>query len=153
MTTSNMLAAALLKRLGGVTPGEGAQPRTPVSEAGFAELLQRAQSDGPSREVSIDRAAGVELSREQLARVAKAADQAEAAGAGVAAVLIDGMALKLDVLGRRILSKSDGVLTDVDAVVAAPQEARSDAAPVGPPPSAADNASLVRLLAERDNAA
>jgi hypothetical protein len=119
----------LLRLLGsGVTPG-AERPAAQTGAAGgadFASLLTKARSGEVSsgRPVTIGRGAGIKLSEEQLAKIASVADRAEAQGATRALVLIDGMALKLDITLREITGRADlgsgGVLTGVDAVVSVP---------------------------------
>jgi hypothetical protein len=105
--------------------------------------------------VTIDKTAPVRLTTDQLQRVALATDQAEAQGATRALVLIDGQALRLDVLDRRITGSADlsaaGVLTGLDAVVSVPGVGQTGAAPVGPsvlplPRSGIVSPSLLRAL-------
>jgi hypothetical protein len=148
----------MLRHLAGLAPApvdSGARPRDPVSSASFGDLLKRAEAGTLSsqRPMSVDKNAGVTLTDEQMTRVGAAADRAEAAGAGTATVLIDGMAIRVDVLGRRILGKvqPDSVSSDTDAVVAA-AEAGSTAQAIilGPPGSGGLNASLLKALADRE---
>ena len=146
----------LLRRLGGVGASQVAReaPATPVSGAGFDELLRRARVGDLSSERPISIASSVELdlSAEQLGRVAAAADRAEAAGASTVLVLMDGVALKLDVLTRTVTQKVDmadaAVITGIDAVVSASGGSR--AAPLGPP-SAFGNAALAGALGTGGN--
>ncbi|MCW5775123.1 MAG: hypothetical protein KIS87_01580 [Phycisphaeraceae bacterium] len=95
----------------------------PSAGSEFAALLASAQSGElqTGLEVTVARGAGVQLSPSQLERLAVAADRAHAEGASRALVLIDGMALELDVLSRTITGgvdlEAEGVLTGIDAVV------------------------------------
>jgi hypothetical protein len=122
--------ADLLRLLAGsaspqVRPG-GAPPAGSAGGTDFASLLQQASAGqiATGRGVTIGKSSGVALSPEQLARVASAADKALAQGASKALVMIDGKALKLDVMTREIVGQVDlnggGVLTDIDAVVGVP---------------------------------
>jgi hypothetical protein len=128
----------------------------------FADLLKKAESGQLSsgREVTIGEGVDVKLGREQLAGLAAAADRAEASGALNVMVLIDGMALKLDVQNRSITAKADlaagQVLTGVDAVVSIPGAGHSARAGEAAPPvlpypggSGGLNPSLARTLAAR----
>jgi len=97
-----------------------------VSPGGFAQLLEKAELGvvRSGRAVSVDGAAGIDLSLEQLDRIAEAADRAEASGALYVAVLIDGRAFALDVAQRRITSELDQhsaqVFSGLEGVVAVP---------------------------------
>ncbi|MBX3403546.1 MAG: hypothetical protein KF699_09070 [Phycisphaeraceae bacterium] len=156
--------AQMLRQLaaGGAPPGvqasSGAAAAHRTNEGAFAELLKRAR-DGTlssNRPVSVEKAAGLALSEEQLARLSLAADRAEAAGLRTALVLIDDQRLILDVHQRSIIGAATpehGVLDGIDGVidlanVLAPPPAP---APVGPP-SALESPAVARLLAMRDEA-
>lgn len=132
MTTNG---TELLKQLGsGVRPVGGAERAPggarPVEEQGFQELLSRVAggdaAGAAGRVVSVEPGSGVRLDAAQLERVGRALDRAEAAGSARAAVLIDGVALEVDVLTRRVTGlidlKSGAVATRVDAVVQAEGE-------------------------------
>lgn len=126
----------LLRRLApGVGPGAAVGPvsRAPsraeqarqLGGATFADLLGKAA--GGSLEsglpVSVDDGAGVNLTPEQLSRVAKAADRAETEGFVTALVHIDGQQVLLDVQARRITGRVDAsnpVAKNIDGVVMAP---------------------------------
>ncbi len=73
--------------------------------------------------VSLDAGLDLDLTDEQMRRIAEAADRAQAAGAASALVMIDGKALRLDVQARRITGEASllhgDVLTGIDAVVQA----------------------------------
>lgn len=126
------------------------EPSPPGGE--FAALLAKAQAGEvhTGLEVTVARTAGVQLSPSQLERLAAAADRAHAEGASRALVLIDGLALELDVLSRTITGAVDlaaeGVLTGIDAVVrvGAPGAPRVDS--FTPRPGVAP--SLARALEE-----
>jgi hypothetical protein len=126
MTTSG---TDLLKLLGGLAaPGAGSTPAgsaSPTGSVDFASLLQRAATGEATsgRPVSIAKGAGVDLTEDQLSRLAAAADKAEAQGATRALVLIDGKALTIDIAVRQVTGAADlgaGVLTGIDAVVSVP---------------------------------
>ncbi|MCL4741890.1 MAG: hypothetical protein KJZ54_06755 [Phycisphaerales bacterium] len=150
--------AEMLRALGaGVSLPSGAVGEPTRAGGEFAALLARAQA-GEVRtglEVTVARGAGVQLSPEQLERLADAADRAHAEGASRALVLIDGLALELDVLGRTITGAvdlgSEGVLTGIDAVVrvGAPGAPRVEL--FAPRPGIAP--SLVRALEESPQSA
>lgn len=129
----------LLQKLGsGLRPAGPELPARSIAASGssslnFSELLGQAQRGeiASGLPVQIGKGAGVELSADQLARAAIAADRAQAAGADRAVLMIDGMALKLDVATRTISGNAEltpgAALADIDAVVVAP-EASSEAA-------------------------
>lgn len=127
--------------------------RQPLHAASFTDLLRRAQGIDTQRPVSIARDVPTNLGAEQLARVARAVDQAEASGAVRALVLIDGQALTVDVQTRQIVgaveATSPCVLTNIDTMVIAPPAESAESAASGPlSPSMADmNPSLVRAMA------
>lgn len=102
--------------------GRGGGAKAPA--AGFAEALDgaRAGSLGSGRVVVSGPELGVDLSADQLARLSHAADMAEAQGATTAAVLMDGMVIRLDVASRTALESApaeSAVMADVDAVLSA----------------------------------
>ncbi len=108
------LANAAAKSVG------GAIDRLIPGSNSFADHLKSAQGDMDRLPVEIGRGVEVELTEDQLARIAEAADRAEAEGASNAVVLIDGMALELDVTLRTIRGVVDqeaGLKTGIDAVV------------------------------------
>lgn len=104
--------------------GLGRSPQPEQEGANFAKALDAAKEgelssgrvivSGPDLEI--------DLSSEQLQRLAHAADVAEAQGAQTAAVLIDGMVIKVDIESRMAMRSTpvEGALMgDVDLVVAA----------------------------------
>ena len=139
------------------TLGLGSRPvssgaAAPVGGMSFSDLLSKATEGEFSTglEVTLANGANVELSSEQLQRLAKVADSAEAQGASRVLVLMDGQALTMDVGVRQITGTADmnGVVTGIDAVVAAPGSSASAAQPVvGPPRTSMANASLLDALA------
>ncbi len=151
----------LLKLLASGTAGPDRAPvadRSAVTSADFRTLLDKAQAGEISSgvPVRIHRNAGVELTAEQLARLAEAADRAEAQGATRALVLIDGLALRLDVGMREITGATDlaggKVLTGIDAVIdlntrTPAKGAAPDVLPV-PRHDAAMNPSLISILSD-----
>jgi hypothetical protein len=156
------LGSDLLRMLGfGSTPGVerssgGAAGREGrVAGADFGTLLEQARAGSLSsgRTVTIGRGAGVSLSDEQIARVSAAADRAESQGATSALVMIDGMALKLDLTMREVTGKVNmeggGVLTGVDAVVSVPgPKGKPEAIPLPQPGAGWGNASLLGALSK-----
>ncbi len=157
-------ATSLLRALsaGAAARGIGAAG-TPVRSAGaaasagqsFADLLSKAQSGVAVSgiPVTLGKDSGVSLTDEQLQRLSIAADRAEAAGVSRALVMIDGMALRLDVAVRQVTGPVElgpGLAAaGIDGVVHAP-EARPTAGggAGGPlPDTGALNASLLRTLA------
>lgn len=111
--------AGLGKRLLGLGGGEKAQP------GGDFELALKSAQDGELGSglvVVSGPELDVDLSGDQLQRLAHAADMAEAQGATKAAVLIDGMVVTLDIESRMALHSTPAegaVVTDVDVVLSA----------------------------------
>jgi len=137
-----MDSATLLRALGGgirplgLSAAGSSAARAPATGAGgldFARLLSQAQAGevASMSPVSIERGAGVSLSDDQLRRLSIAADRAEASGVSRALVLIDGMALRLDVGARSVVGKVElsagAALSGIDGVVRAPETAGMDA--------------------------
>jgi hypothetical protein len=128
---------ALLRRLEPAVRRGGPAPaiqRVPgIAEAGFGDLLTmvasgRIRSD---RAVFVAPDAAIEppLDESQLERLAAAADEAEAAGARRAIMLLDGRGIVMDLAGRRIDAEArpgSGPLTDIDAAVAVPGDPRTN---------------------------
>lgn len=132
----------MLKALGsGVLPPgvERGQAREGLARAGFAELLSRVRGGAieSGLQVSVASGAGVELSEVQLEQLAKAADLAESEGATSALVMMDGMALRMDVTGRKVLGVVDmsggGVVTNIDSVISIPGETGAEPQIIPPP--------------------
>lgn len=122
--------------------GRGAHPTAASSKVGvesldFEAMLKRVKAEGfhSGLGVTIAPEAGVQLSDDQLQRVAAAADVAQAHGVNRALVTIDGMNLMLDVGVRSITGKVDiqpGVpVTGVDAVMRVPDSASSAGSAAG----------------------
>ena len=152
-------SAELLRMLGSVLAPNPAQNlaagAAPAAGLDFASLLRQAGAGDLSSGlgVTIAKGAGVQLSNEQLLKLAAAADRAEAQGATRALVLIDGRALKLDVAVRQITGEADlnttGVLTGIDAVVSVPSPGAVGQQPgtaVPLPRAGYASPSLLRLL-------
>ncbi|MFI4881819.1 MAG: hypothetical protein ACIAQU_04460 [Phycisphaerales bacterium JB064] len=102
--------------------GRSAQPET--QDAEFAKALEAAKEGEleSGRVVVSGQDLEVDLSSDQLQRLAHAADVAEAQGAKTAAVLIDGMVIRLDVESRTAVESvpaDSALMTDVDVVLAA----------------------------------
>lgn len=120
-------STTLLGKLGsGITPvGNFRSQPSGLADASFASLLQKAGRGEISsgRPVTVDPSANIELTDDQLDRIATAADRIEAAGSSRAVVLIDERAVTLDVMTRRVTGEIDmaeAVATGIDAVAAAP---------------------------------
>ncbi len=128
---------------------------TPVSGAAlaggpaFAEVLSRARAGeiASGREVTIDPSLDLTLTPEQLRQIGHAADRAEAAGVQRLLVLMDGLALRVDLATRRVTGRAEleagAVASDLDGVV------RIEPAPPAAtaPPASFSNASLLGALA------
>lgn len=140
----------MLKMLGAgvrpVGPAAPAQPASPES-ADFAELLRQVREGeiASGRPVKVPGDLGIELTKDQMQRLAEAADRAEAAGAESVVVMIDGHLLHLDVQSRQVLRsvelRQGEVLSDIDAVVNASEPQETDGKS---PPVAAQLADLAR---------
>ncbi len=133
------------------------QNNAPAEGVSFEEMLELTRSgDISSGEgVSIGPGVGVELSADQASRLSEAADRALAAGAMDVIVMLDGMALRLDVQNRQITERVNledhGELLSIDGIISA---APSDAGErqVTGPGSLAMNASLMHALAQSKRA-
>ncbi len=124
----------LLQRLAGLALGRvgpGAQTAPASGDAaGFESLLRRAVAGegGATTDlpVGLDPGLDLELTDDQSARLAAAADSARAQGLDRALVMLDGHALVLDVESRRVVARVEpgGAVAlseaDVDGIVAAP---------------------------------
>jgi len=153
----------LLRTLGSTILPPGIERRSGQTASGavqgqsFAELLAGKASGKLSsdRGVNIRPESGVQLNTDQMARVANAMDQAEAAGAQHALVMIDGMALKVDVGVRQVLSQVDmkqsAVMSGIDTVVQAGNHTASAQKPTMP--SAGFHPSLAKILSGDSEAA
>lgn len=142
--------ASLLGAAGSAT-GAARAPAHDASALDFARLLEQARSAelDSGRPVTAAAELDLNLSGDQLTRIAAAADRAEAAGAITAAVLIDGEALVMDVASRTVTSRIDLAggepLYGIDTVVNAP--AAGSQAPLSAPPAALHtNPSLLEAL-------
>lgn len=148
----NMLAS-------GIRPvGAGApRPTQQTSGADFSSMLSQAQR-GELRtglDVAIAPALDLTLSAEQNAALSAAADKAESGGAAQSLVLMDDMALVLDVTARQIVDIADlsqaGVLTGIDSVIRASAGDRADASPQTDRNTQVSGASLLDALARIDH--
>lgn len=107
----------------GVERRSGQSKPLPVQAQSFAELLagKSAGSVLGGRGVTVRPEASVNLSPDQMARLGDAIDRAESAGAQHALVMIDGMALKVDVGVRQVVAQVDlqksPPLTGIDTVL------------------------------------
>jgi hypothetical protein len=129
----------------------------PLNSASFADLLKLAREGKVSsdRPVDVSPKLDLELTQAQQERVAWAVDRAEASGARSALVMLDGEALLVDVMTRRIegVAQQPGeVMTAVDAVVIAPREdgtiGSDEAGLLGAPMEKISNQSLRDLLGQ-----
>jgi len=99
--------------------------RVPLEQQSFAEMLQLVSRGGVSsgRAVTVgpEVAKAKELDEDQLARLAAAADLAEASGVRRAVMLMDGRGLIMDVAAREVtaeLSAGEGSrIVDIEAAV------------------------------------
>lgn len=156
--------SALLRMLGasprtaslGLAPnGHEARASGDVQPGQFADLLAKARAGELSSNQPVTLAPGAEasirLTDDQLARIALAADEAEAKGLRAALVVLDDQQFILDVQSRTLsAAPSDpSIVTGVDGVINLSARGRPAPAPVlEPPASVISSASLARLLAE-----
>lgn len=110
----------------GASPTRAAGPRPSIESQSFAQLLEIAGRGelASGLEVAVRFDAQPPLNASQLDRLSQAADQAEAAGAARAMLVIDGRHLLLDVADRALIAEvspaqRSHVLAPVDAVVMA----------------------------------
>ncbi|MBN4052646.1 hypothetical protein JYU07_00015 [Roseiflexus sp. AH-315-K22] len=150
-----MLGSAAASAL---TPGRGTAAGGASAEGvSFEEMLELAQAGEVStgQGVSIGPGVDVELSPEQMARLAGAADRALAAGATDVVVMLDGMALRLDVQSREVTGRVNldehRELLDVDGIIAAPA-ALAGGEPLAGPGTRSMNASLMNVLSQSKRA-
>ncbi|MEQ9095501.1 MAG: hypothetical protein RIE32_04495 [Phycisphaerales bacterium] len=120
--TGTPLDLLSLVGLGSRLLGLGGADKAP--DEGFHAALEAAREGDleGGRAVVSGPELGVDLSADQLRRLSHAADVAEAQGASTAAVLIDGMVIKLDVESRTALESTpaeSALMTDVDVVLSA----------------------------------
>ncbi|MBS0188820.1 MAG: hypothetical protein JSS51_12180 [Planctomycetes bacterium] len=150
------LASAILPP--GVERRSGQSPTGAIEGQSFADLLASEKSGklSSARGVNIRPEAGVKLSPEQLARIGTAIDKAEAAGAQNALVMIDGMALKVNVGVRQVVEQVDmqksGVMTGIDAVIPAGDQTGADSKK-SLLPSVGFHPNLAKILQGKDQAA
>ena len=100
----------------------------PATDDGFAGVLESARSGAldSGRVVVAGPGLGIDLTSDQLQRLAHATDLAEAQGAKTAAVLIDGLVVRVDVASRTATEHApvdSAVMADVDVVVSAGEPA------------------------------
>ena len=148
---------SLLKLLSPSAPNSTGIAPERVEGADFSTLLKQARAGEISSGLPVKNTVrGLELSADQLQRLALAADRAEAQGATRALVLIDGMAVKLDVSVREITGVADlrsgSVLTGIDAVVSmhGADGSTPQVLPVPRQSAGLGNASLLKVISDRD---
>lgn len=153
MTGSPLDLVGLVSSAASAVRSASRAAQTPHTGTPFADLLDQARQSGPASGLPVTLAedAGIDLTRDQLDRLAVAADRAEQQGAQVAVVMIDGRALEMDVSLRTVLGEVNaqrGIRGEIDTFLFAPPARPGGAAgwPRGTP-----NADLLRLLAERDS--
>jgi hypothetical protein len=146
----------MLSRLGsGIRPGpvNPSSASTPIEQAAFADLLGKAKAGAVASglPVEIDRALGLSLTEAQMTRLSQAADRAESAGIQRAMIMIDGMALLMDVKTRTVTGNANlaaGPVPGIDGVVSAGSGGDEPAQVLPVPAGASSNASLSALLAK-----
>lgn len=133
------------------------QPGTPAEGVSFEEMLELARSGEMSsgETVSIGPGVSLELTDEQVGRLSAAADRAMAAGATDVIVMLDGMALRLDVQNRQITERvnleNHSELLGVDGIISASPKTAGDGQVTGPG-TLAMNASLMNALSQSKRA-
>ena len=141
--SSTILPPGVERRTGQSAPGA-------VPSQSFAELLAGKTTGKLSndRGVNIRAESGVQLNADQMARVANAMDQAESAGAQRALVMIDGMALKVDVGVRQVIQQVDlkqsSTMSGIDTVIYAGDQTASAQKAIMP--GAGFHPSLAKIL-------
>lgn len=147
--TNSVLPPGVERRIGAAAAGANKK----IESLSFADLLTREASGQLStdRPVSVHPDCGIQLSEDQMHRLGVAIDRAEASGAQRALVMIDGMAVKVDVGVRQVVGKVDlqstPVLGEIDAVVQADPGANPDQPkPLLGPAAASLHPSLAKLL-------
>lgn len=119
----------------------------------FAEKLADAQANDAQLPVDMGKGLELDLSQEQMQRIADAVDRAEAEGASTAVIMIDDMALEVDVTMRTIRGEIDqdgGISTMIDAIVYADKP--SESSPATGPDGLADNSDVLRILSDNQAA-
>ena len=136
----------------GASPGVRAEPAQD-----FQTLLAQARAGGleTGLPVSVADGAGVSLDAAQLERLGAVVDRAHAEGATRILVMLDGRALDVDVLSRRVLGEADlaggKVLTGIDGFVRLGEGEGGEQALLPPPAGGPVDASLLRLLSGRED--
>ncbi|HED54759.1 MAG TPA: hypothetical protein ENJ00_11250 [Phycisphaerales bacterium] len=121
----------------------------------FASKLDQATAeiDNASLPVKIGQGVDLKLSDDQMQRLASAADRAEQQGAHETVVMLDGMAIELDVTMRTVRGTIDtkgGISTQIDSIVFA--EPPSSSPTTGGLRGLADNADVLKILADGEAA-
>lgn len=115
---------SVIGAVGGLIGLVGSGRRADRGVDGFEAALQRASGSGEQvRAVGLSPGVKADLTASQMERIARAVDEAERQGSTRALVLIDGLAVAVDVTTREILGAvPDGpglALPGIDAVVRA----------------------------------
>lgn len=157
MNAASSLIDLLGAGLSPARPDSGEPGQLGPQSLRFDQLLDRAREGSLSSGRGVTMAPGVEvdLSDDQLSRVADAADRAQAAGAKRALVRLDNRLIELDVDSRTIVGEVDtqhgDVLTGIDALVDAgatePDAGGTSAGLAGLLEHTGINPSLLKVLA------
>lgn len=148
----NLLSSGV-RAITGATPDATPAP----GQADFGSMLDKARSGNLTTglPVTIARGSSVELSDEQLAQLALAADRAEGAGARRTLALIDGRAIEIDVATRQVTrehSLADArVVAGIDSVIDLDGSLAKATGDEGDDPLAANLAASARLDQSRWN--
>lgn len=145
----------LLRVLGSaIRPDGAAQLRDAGVAEAFEKLLEKAQAGSleTGLPVSVASGADVELSELQLGELSRLVDRAHADGATRIAVLVEGKALDVDVLSRRVLGELDlsngRVMTGIDGIVQLGTNADSLLGVLPTPSPGTMDPSLLKLLGQ-----
>lgn len=149
--------ADLLRVLGsGVRPEVSGGADRPAEGPDFQTLLAQARAGSleTGLPVTIADGVGLELSDEQLTRLGRVVDRAHAEGATRIVVMMDGAALDVDVLSRRVLGEADlsggRVVTGIDGFVRLGEGDDEEAQVLPLPGGGAVDASVLALLSGED---
>ncbi len=157
-----MTSADAFRSLSGTVLPPGVERRTGSSGfsgklegQSFADLLANEARGkiSSARPVAVRPESGVKLTPDQMSRLGVAIDRAEAAGAQHALVMMDGMALKVDVGVRQVVEqvdlKSATVTPGIDAVIHAGETKKIQTIA---PPVAGFHPSLSKILGKEPDA-
>jgi hypothetical protein len=156
-------AAQLLKNLepairpGAITPPSSNRATAPLESQSFEQLLALAKSGqfSSGRPVELEFEVQPPLEPAQLDRLAQAADQAEAAGAKNALMLIDGRAFVLDVENRTLTAELSPAQANrmamVDTAIVVEPDDSQDRGTIAPPSAGILPSGIANQLVQSHN--